>query len=103
MLYNQIKSTDEKIEPKHLENLLKGSGLEHSISQDILELIELNHQNNPLFVTRNAFHLFLALVALAQADKGTTPPIVLIVSNNCLEVSLECVIQHRYSKLYGAI
>lgn len=48
--------------------MLKLSGLTCSIQQDILNLIHLN--NNPLFVTQNTFNLFLALVALAQADIG---------------------------------
>ncbi|KAG1145731.1 hypothetical protein G6F37_009355 [Rhizopus arrhizus] len=65
-IYNELKIEYDKIEPKYLENILKLSGLTCSIQQDILNLIHLN--NNPLFVTQNTFNLFLALVALAQAD-----------------------------------
>lgn len=67
-IYNELKIEYDKIEPKYLENILKLSGLTCSIQQDILNLIHLN--NNPLFVTQNTFNLFLALVALAQADMG---------------------------------
>ncbi|CAO3700975.1 hypothetical protein G6F70_008558 [Rhizopus microsporus] len=67
-IYHDIKSKYEKIDISCLEQLLKASSLSTTIQQQILDIIHLNNHNNPLFVTRNAFHLFLSLVALAQSD-----------------------------------
>lgn len=78
-IYHDIKSKYEKIDISCLEQLLKASSLSTTVQQQILDIIHLNNHNNPLFVTRNAFHLFLSLVALAQSDIGKK-----------LFISLEC-------------
>ncbi|KAI9275318.1 hypothetical protein BY458DRAFT_434497, partial [Sporodiniella umbellata] len=74
VFYDKLKSAEEKIEPKCMEQMLVLSGLEQSVNKRIMDLVNLNDNNNPLFVTQNAFYLFLALVALAQAGEDLPTP-----------------------------